>query len=110
MGGLGGSHAACLANFIAAGAERTLVPATAGWTVSANAQAELRNLFLSSDWLSAFRGWNNQSPYAANKIAPGGYVAFLEKSPFVESPLAGAECEDTVAIVCGISKGQDDGR
>ena len=43
-------------------------------------------------------------------LSPGCYVAFLDKSPFVESPLAGVESEDSVAIVYGISKGQDDGR
>ncbi len=43
-------------------------------------------------------------------VSPGGYVAFLDESPFVESPLEGVRPEDTVAIVYGISKGQDDGR
>jgi len=99
---------------IPAGAERTLAPAAGGWKASAAAQAELRRVFVSADWLGPFRSWNGggypSTVYPSTILPPGGYVAFLEQSPFVESPLAGADCEDTVAIVCGILKGRDDGR
>ena len=79
---------------------------------STSPQAELRRLFTSGDWLGSFRGFSSDySSYCPTTLlAPGGYVAFLDKSPFIESPLADADCQDTVAIVCGISKGALDGR
>jgi hypothetical protein len=43
-------------------------------------------------------------------LGPGCYIAVLDKSPFIESPLAGVAFEDTTAIVYGICKEQEDGR
>jgi len=94
---------------IPAGAERTLSAATGGWKLSAGAQAELRQLLTRGEWLSAFRNWNSGTNLGPI-LSAGGYVAFLDKSPFIESPVAGASCEHTVAIVCGISEGPGDGR
>ncbi len=69
-------------------------------------QARLRGIFSSSDWLGEFRDWReNLTP--AHRPFPGCYLAYLGKSPFVESPLAGVESEDSVAIVYGIMKERD---
>ena len=58
-----------------------------------------------------FAVWHGQQPTTlAAMLTPGCYVAILDKSPFVETPLDGVDSEDTVAIVYGISKGPDDGR
>jgi hypothetical protein len=94
---------------IPAGAERTLSTASGGWRLSAGAQAELRQLLTRAEWLSTFRDWNSGTNLAPI-LSPGGYVAFLSKSPFVDSPLSRANCEHSVAIVCGISEGPGDGR
>lgn len=59
-------------------------------------------------WLEEFRRLEQAAP--ADLLVPGCYLAYLERSPFVDRPLAGVESEDSVAIVYGISKGQDDGR
>lgn len=64
---------------------------------------------LGSNWLQRFRNLTDNKDLST-VLTPGTYVAFLDKSPFVESPLDGAETEDTAAIVYGISKGQQDGR
>ena len=44
------------------------------------------------------------------RLPRGCYIAYLDKSSFVKSPLAGVESKHSVAIVYGISKGPDDGR
>ncbi len=93
---------------IAAGAGQTLAAAPGRWQLSAGAQAELRQVFAQGDWLATLDGMSRTSE--ARFLAPGGYVAFLDQSPFIESPIAGAKCEHTVAIVCGISEGPGDGR
>ena len=94
---------------IPAGAERTLVAAANSRRAPEGGQTLLRNLFSSSDWLGGFRNWaDSKTPGVL--LSPGCYIAYLDKSPFVESPLVGVKSEDSVAIVYGISKGPDDGR
>jgi hypothetical protein len=116
---------------IPAGAERTLAP-VAGAPKAAGGPPEACRLLLTSGLLDYLDIWSRRidparpaagvsparlvprpSPperepwnYLAN-LSPGGYVAVLDHSPFVEPSLAGAKCEDTVAIVRGISKGPD---
>ncbi len=101
---------------IPAGAEATL-KATAGATLaSEGAPRRLRDLFErgGSDWLIEISGCvNNPVPGSAIpgvSLSPGYYVAFLDQSPFVESPLDGVESDHTAAIVYGISKEPNDGR
>jgi hypothetical protein len=93
---------------IPAGAERTLsavyvTPAPGG------GQTLLRNIFNGSEWIGGFQTWKESTAPGA-MLSPGCYIAYLSKSPFVESPLEGVNSEDSVAIVYGISKGHDDGR
>jgi len=54
------------------------------------------------DWITAARAVR-ASPSAY--LRPGTYVAFLEESPFVERPLAGAAARQHEAVVLGISRG-----
>jgi hypothetical protein len=39
------------------------------------------------------------------RLAPGSYIAYLKKSPFVEAKLEGVRSEDTLSIVYGICDG-----
>jgi hypothetical protein len=94
---------------IPAGAERTLLAAVNSRLAPEGGQTLLRNIFHSADWLGGFRNWAESKAPAA-MLTSGCYIAYLDKSPFVESPLAGVKSEDSVAIVYGISKGTDDGR
>ena len=100
---------------IPAGAERTLTPAPKGTLTPASKGSPapggglpLLRLTCHGELLGGFRRWTLGDPAAV--LSPGCYLAYLDKSPFVESPLAGVEPEHTVAIVYGISKGHDDGR
>ena len=86
-----------------------LSPSSTSWKLSAGPQAELRQLLTGADWLGRFQSWKSAA-ILGPILSPGCYVAFLAESPFVESPLAGASRQDTVAIVCGICEGRDDGR
>jgi hypothetical protein len=94
---------------IPAGAERTLTASAAGGLAGETAQTFARNVFTSADWLGGFHK-SMESKVPAEMLSPGCYIAYLQKSPFVESPLPGVRSEDTAAIVFGISKGPDDGR
>jgi hypothetical protein len=88
---------------ISAGAASTL-SATSVKLSPTKGLSLLRTQFCST-WLDGFHTWaNSTSP--GEMLSPGCYIAFLERSPFLESPLAGVQSEDTVAIVYGISKGQ----
>ncbi|MDY0170360.1 MAG: hypothetical protein RBS80_27695 [Thermoguttaceae bacterium] len=93
---------------IPAGAERTLA-AMAGATLAEDNPARMRAIFTNANWLGRFQEIE-QSQDPAALLAPGCYIACLDRSPFVESPLAAAAPEHTVAIVYGIMKGQHDGR
>jgi hypothetical protein len=90
---------------IPAGAERTLTRVPRGESAVMNRDA-LRAAFNGSEWLGQFEHYRD-ARRLGSLLAPGGYVAILDKSPFVESPLPGASCQDTVAIVFGISKAED---
>jgi hypothetical protein len=92
---------------IAQGAERTLTPTDQ--KAAGQGFTSLRQLFASPDWLAKFIDLKDAKDYSP-LLVPGSYIAFLENNPFVESPIAGANSQDSVAIVCGISKGADDGR
>jgi hypothetical protein len=100
---------------IPAGAERTLAAVdTPGkgplmCDDSKRDQALLRGLFR-SEWLRNFAGFACAPMRPETVLSPGCYVAYLDKSPFVESALASVNSEHTAAIVYGISKGQEDGR
>jgi hypothetical protein len=93
-----------------AGAERVLSQPIAGKKAASRQRATtLRSLFTATEWVGQFaamRDSNDSSPL----LAPGCYIAILKKSPFVETPLAGVESEDTVAIVCGQAKESNNGR
>ncbi|MGA2621872.1 MAG: hypothetical protein ABSF26_30085 [Thermoguttaceae bacterium] len=91
---------------IPAGAQRTLTPAPGAAKASVRRPEELRRLLVTPVLLDELNTWNSSSDLAG-LVAPGGYVAVLDRSPFVEPSLAGADCQDSVAIVRGISKGAD---
>lgn len=93
---------------IPAGAERTLSAAAFHCGGPGEGHAGLKRLFHSSDWLATFKLWEND--IHSYRLSPGCYIAYLKKSPFVESALASVEPEHTVAIVYGISKESGDGR
>lgn len=87
---------------ITAGAQRTLAAADVTLAPEGG-QTLLRNIFTGSEWSSGLHTWmESQTPGAT--LSPGCYIAFLEKSPFVESPLEGVEAKDSVAIVYGICR------
>ena len=94
---------------IAAGAEKTLTAVSESTDGSTAPHAFLRNVFASHDSLSVLAQYDKDKVTAEN-LAPGCYVAFLDKSPFVDPPMPGVESKDSLAIVYGISKGRDDGR
>ena len=100
---------------IPAGAERTLsVMGTPGkeqliCSSSNGSQTFLRNIFC-NEWLEGFNNLISGTQSPSEMLSPSCYIAFLDKSPFVEPGLAGLESEHSVAIVYGISKGQDNGR
>ena len=85
---------------IPAGAERTL-SVMAGGVAGEENPDRMRSIFTQSDWLRRFHGIQHAADPAA-LLAPGCYIAYLERSPFVESPMAGVEPEHTVAIVYGV--------
>ena len=93
---------------IPAGQQRTLAAAAVKLNPFGD-PALARNIFSGPDLLTALHDWaENKTPAAL--LAPGRYLAYLDKSPFIESPLAGVKSEDTLAIVYGISQEQDHGR
>jgi hypothetical protein len=94
---------------IPAGAEQTLQAAVAGVTASAAGPAKLRDLYCKSDWLGELKTLSDYVP-SSGVLAPGGYIAILDKSPFLETALPGTDTEDSAAIVVGVSKGHDNGR
>ncbi len=96
------------AHEIPAGAERTL-KADEKKHAAKGADLVPGQIALGANWLQSFRNLTNNNNLST-VLSPGTYVAILDRSPFVESPLDGAETEDTAAIVYGISKGQQDGR
>ena len=96
---------------IPAGAERTLAAGASSSLAAARGRPSAEHIQRSYGfgWLGGFRScMDSKTP--ADMLSRSSYVAYLDKSPFVESPLAGVESEDTAAIVYGISKGQNDGR
>ncbi len=84
----------------------SLSPAPGGPKASAYPPEALRVLLVTPALLDTLHAWGTGSNLDALLI-PGGYVAVLDHSPFVEPSLAGADCQDTVAIVRGISKDAD---
>jgi hypothetical protein len=71
----------------------------------------LRANFTTTNWCHDFQNLTGDLRSAvADVLSPNCYLASLRASPFVESPLSGASCQHTAAIVYGISKGDDDGR
>ncbi len=93
---------------IPAGAERTLSPTDQSLTDEVKPD-RMRVLFTNANWLSRFHELElRRNP--ATVLGPGCYIAFLDRSPFVESPLEDVVSEHSVAIVYGIMKGQEDGR
>ena len=87
---------------IPAGAERTLA-GTGKKTKEGAGLIELQKVFRSNGWLEAFCAWTEKQDLAKT-LAPGGYIAILDHSPFVETPLPNVEAEDTATIVYGIAK------
>jgi hypothetical protein len=85
---------------IPAGAEYTLTSVHGSAMLKPDT---LRSTFAITEWLGQLDSWQ-KSDRLDQLVAPGGYAAVLVRSPFIESPLAGAGSEDTVAIVCGTSK------
>jgi len=96
-------------NDVFAGARQTLVPGVGGRLAAGTGLPYLRNIYTGGDWINVFNSWRDIQDASA-MLAPGSYIAFLSKSPFVEAPLAGVTSEDTMAIVYGICKEQEDGR
>ena len=94
---------------ILAGKETTLKPAPATALAPQGSQDVVRKLFRGSNWLADFEDWP-KSKGPSGLLSRGTYVAYLDKSPFVEAALAGVEAEHSAAIVYGIFKEQDDGR
>jgi hypothetical protein len=94
---------------IAAGSRQTLDPKDADKPAHARSLSYLRNIYAGGDWINVFNAWREISDPSA-MLGPGCYIAVLDKSPFIESPLAGVAFEDTTAIVYGICKEQEDGR
>lgn len=93
-----------------AGAERLLTKPRSGKKAgSANRSAGLRNVFASAEWLTPL-GIIRATNDPPGSLGPGDYIAILNKSPFVETPLENINSEDTSAIVCGVSKGAGNGR
>lgn len=95
---------------VAAGAQKALVPTHEPVIAPQGAQLFLRNGLAGFDWVGLLVRWRQRGRDAAACLKPGSYVAFLDKSPFVEAPLEGVRSEDTVAVVYGICKEADDGR
>jgi len=91
---------------IAAGAKAKLEPLPDG--TKADGTIGMIAWYTAGNLLGAIDAWNRGTP--AKELQPGSYFAFLDRSPFADRPLSGADCEDTAAIVYGISKGEDDGR
>ncbi|MBN1395839.1 MAG: hypothetical protein JW959_12525 [Pirellulales bacterium] len=92
---------------IPAGAERTL-EAFKPEKLVVGMYKDPQRVFCDMNWLPAFDSLRRSTPLPM--LSPGRYVAFLDESPFVESPLAGVDPEHTAAIVYGIMKGDGDGR
>jgi hypothetical protein len=93
---------------IPAGAERTLTRSKSTLPDEID-PGRMRGLFTDANWLGRFHMLERAHDPAA-LLAPGCYLAQLDRSPFVESPLAGVEPEHSTAIVYGIMRGQEDGR
>jgi hypothetical protein len=94
---------------IPAGEAQTLAVAVGAKLAPFGGPALARNALVGPDLLTGLHNWaENKTPAAL--LAPGCYLAYLDKSPFVESPLVGVRSADTLAIVYGISKEQDNGR
>ncbi len=93
---------------IPAGAEKILSEKPGAPPVDPN-PAHMRATFTSANWLGRFHEADH-TPNLGGSLAPGCYVAYLERSPFIESPLQGVEPEHTAAIVYGILRRHDDGR
>ncbi len=100
------------AHDIPADGSKTL-EAVPGARPSALGLAGLRPTFLagSNTWLNAFRSYAGDDTYGSGNLGGNlSYIAVLAKSPFMDAPLAGADCQDTAAIVYGINQEQGDGR
>ncbi len=85
---------------IRAGAEQTL-SVVAGATPGEDNPTRMRSIFTQSNWLGRFHEMQ-RTPEPRALLAPGCYIAYLDRSPFIESPLAGVEPEHTAAIVYGV--------
>jgi hypothetical protein len=94
---------------ILAGKETTLKPHAPTTLAAKGSQAVVRDLFRGPDWLAQFDNWTTHKGLSG-LLSHGTYVAYLDKSPFVEEALSGVEAEHPAAIVYGILKEQDDGR
>ncbi|MFO7907568.1 MAG: hypothetical protein R6U98_33275 [Pirellulaceae bacterium] len=97
-----------VARGIPAGAEATAeaVPHPA---VSESHHTSVRDIFRDTHWLDDFKQLGKED-IPRGMLSPGCYIAYLDNSPFIESALAEVRAEDSIAIVYGISKEQDDGR
>ncbi len=93
---------------IPAGAQRPLA-ATEVRPESRRPTTYVRELFYHQGLLAGLNAAGHESSPGA-KLAPGTYIAYLQRSPFVGASLAGTESEDSLAIVYGICKEQEDGR
>jgi hypothetical protein len=81
---------------IRAGAEAKLNPATLNLAINESA---LRELFVSNDWLG---GMKAAPGYPQNFLAPGCYLAVLDKSPFIEEGLKNVKTRKGYALVYGV--------
>ncbi len=86
---------------IPAGAEQTL-SVVAGAVPGEDNPSRMRSIFTQTHWLGRLQELQRATDPAA-LLAPGCYIAYLGRSPFIESPLAGVEPEHTAAIVYGIT-------
>jgi hypothetical protein len=93
---------------IPAGAEQTLAvlsvkgkPQVASNSAGAR-QAFLRGAFC-TEWVGEFNNVMKGTRSPSALLSPGCYLAYLDKSPFVESPLPSVDSEHSAAIVYGIS-------
>ncbi|MFN0087779.1 MAG: hypothetical protein ACKVX9_20475 [Blastocatellia bacterium] len=85
------------ATAIAAGAQARLTPAG---DPAGDRPRALRDLFANADWLSGLKTIESRP---AQALLPGSYLALVDRSPFLEEPLAGIEARRGRSFIYGIS-------
>jgi hypothetical protein len=82
---------------IAAGAQASLTPAT---DAPGYAPRAFRDIFGEPDWLNAMKTIE-KSP--VQSLLPGSYLAVVDRTPFLEEPLAGVETRKGRSFIYGIT-------